>query len=199
MSLGEFYRYFFPIIWVLWMVVWVVLARNVKVTVRRQDAVPRLLNMALLLCAAVLLWTAHLPVAGLTVRVLPASQWRFWTAAGAALTLLGLLFAVWARVYLGRNWSGVAALKADHELVTGGPYRWVRHPIYSGLALAFVGTAMAIGSGGESWQWSWRWSQSRIGCGSRKASCGSSSALPMMPTPGACGRSCRIWPDPAAQ
>lgn len=52
---------------------------------------------------------------------------------------------VWARVYLGRNWSGVASIKADHELITGGPYRWVRHPIYSGLALAFIGTAMAVG------------------------------------------------------
>lgn len=145
MGLGGFYRHFFPIIWVLWMVVWIVLARNVKVTVRRQDAVPRLLNMALLLCTAALLWTSHWPVTGLTVRILPAAQWKFWTASGAALTLLGLLFTVWARVYLGRNWSGVAALKADHELVTGGPYRWVRHPIYSGLALAFLGTAMAIG------------------------------------------------------
>jgi len=52
---------------------------------------------------------------------------------------------VWARIYLGRNWSGVAALKADHEPVTSGPYGLVRHPIYSGLALAFIGTALALG------------------------------------------------------
>jgi protein-S-isoprenylcysteine O-methyltransferase Ste14 len=49
------------------------------------------------------------------------SQWPFWATFGAVLTLGGLLFMVWARIYLGRNWSGVAALKADQELVTSGP------------------------------------------------------------------------------
>jgi protein-S-isoprenylcysteine O-methyltransferase Ste14 len=145
MSLGEFYHYFFLTLWVLWMVLWLVLARNVKATVRRQAALPRLLNMGLLFCAALLLWEPHVPVAGLMVRLLPGSQWKLWAACGAALTLLGLLFTVWARVYLGRNWSGVAALKAEHELIVSGPYRWVRHPIYCGLALALAGTALAIG------------------------------------------------------
>ncbi|MGH8290925.1 MAG: methyltransferase family protein [Steroidobacteraceae bacterium] len=144
MSLGHFYDDFFSIVWLLWMIVWFVFARDVKVTIRRQAALSRLLNMALLLYAAALLWTPRVAIPGLSGRVVPASQWQFWTALGAILTLLGLLFTVWARVYLGRNWSGVAALKADHELITGGPYRWVRHPIYSGLALAFVGTAMAV-------------------------------------------------------
>jgi protein-S-isoprenylcysteine O-methyltransferase Ste14 len=85
-------------------------------------------------------------VPALMRNFLPSSQWPFWTALGAVFTLVGLLFTVWARVYLGRNWSGMfATVKADHELVTGGPYRLVRHPIYSGLTLAFVGTALAIG------------------------------------------------------
>ncbi|MFI4908096.1 MAG: methyltransferase family protein [Steroidobacterales bacterium] len=145
MSLSDFYEIFFYGIWVLWSILWVVLARNVKVTARRQAALPRLLNMALLVCAAAVLAAPHLPVAGLEVRLLPGSQWKLWAALGAALTFLGLLFTVWARITLGRNWSGVAAVKADHELITGGPYGWVRHPIYSGLALAFVGMAIAGG------------------------------------------------------
>jgi protein-S-isoprenylcysteine O-methyltransferase Ste14 len=145
MSLSEFYTIFFFGLWALWSAFWWVSARNVKVTARRQPALPRLLNMALILGAAVLLAAPHLPVPGLEARLLPGSQWRVWAAVGAGLTLLGLLFTVWARVHLGRNWSGVAALKADHELITGGPYRWVRHPIYSGLVLAFLGMAVANG------------------------------------------------------
>jgi protein-S-isoprenylcysteine O-methyltransferase Ste14 len=145
MSLSDFYEIFFYGIWALWSILWLAFARNVKVTAQRQATLPRLFNIALLVAAALLLAAPRLPVPGLDVRLLPDTQWRLWTALGAALTFLGLLFTVWARIYLGRNWSGVAAVKADHELITGGPYRWVRHPIYSGLALAFVGMAIAVG------------------------------------------------------
>ena len=145
MSLSDFYEIFFYGIWGLWSILWLVFARNVKVTARRQPALPRLLNMALLLSAAAVLAAPHLPLPALGVRLLPASRWQLWAALGAALTFLGLSFTVWARIYLGRNWSGVAAVKADHELITGGPYGWVRHPIYSGLALAFIGMAVAGG------------------------------------------------------
>jgi protein-S-isoprenylcysteine O-methyltransferase Ste14 len=61
------------------------------------------------------------------------------------LTLAGLLFSAWARVHLGGNWSGIVTVKEDHELVRSGPYGIVRHPIYSGLLLAVVGSALARG------------------------------------------------------
>lgn len=64
---------------------------------------------------------------------------------GTALVILGLGFAVWARVHIGRNWSMPNATVEDRELVTSGPYRYVRHPIYSGLLLALIGTVMSIG------------------------------------------------------
>jgi len=145
MRLGEFYHAFFLTIWAAWAVTWLVFSHNVKANIRRQAALPRILNVALLFCTFALLWAQQLPAPGLMERFLPGSQWPFWTTLGAGLTLIGLLFTVWARIFLGRNWSGVVTIKADHELVTGGPYGLVRHPIYSGLALAIVGTALAIG------------------------------------------------------
>ena len=143
--MAEFYEGFFSTVWVAWFICWVAFSLNVKATVRREAALPRLLNMALLFCGGALLWSQPVSVPGLMARFLPSSQWQFWAALGALLTLIGLLFTVWARIYLGRNWSGVVTIKANHELVTGGPYGLVRHPIYSGLTLAFIGSALAIG------------------------------------------------------
>ena len=69
-----------------------------------------------------------------------------WLAVlGAALTFAGLAFAIWARFVIAGNWSSYVELKRDHELIVAGPYRWVRHPIYTGLLLAFVGSALAVG------------------------------------------------------
>jgi protein-S-isoprenylcysteine O-methyltransferase len=61
---------------------------------------------------------------------------------GAVLTAVGIGFAVWARVSLGRNWISQPAVKEHHELVTTGPYTYVRHPIYAGIMLAALGTAL---------------------------------------------------------
>lgn len=58
----------------------------------------------------------------------------------------GIGFAIWARVHLGRNWSSAPALKEDHELVTTGPYRFVRHPIYTGLLFAILGSVLISGA-----------------------------------------------------
>jgi protein-S-isoprenylcysteine O-methyltransferase Ste14 len=72
-----------------------------------------------------------------------------WRAAiGLVLLGLGLGFAIWARVHIGRNWGGPMTQKIQPELVTSGPYRLVRHPIYSGIILAGIGTAVGV-----SWLW----------------------------------------------
>ena len=64
---------------------------------------------------------------------------------GIALVAAGLGFAIWARLYLGRNWSGSVTVKESHTLIQTGPYARVRHPIYTGILLAFVGTALTVG------------------------------------------------------
>jgi protein-S-isoprenylcysteine O-methyltransferase Ste14 len=63
-------------------------------------------------------------------------------AIGAVLFVCGIALAVWARLHLGRNWGMPMSQRAEPELVTSGPYRFVRHPIYSGLLLAMLGTAL---------------------------------------------------------
>ena len=63
---------------------------------------------------------------------------------GLAVFVLGLALAVWARIYLGRNWGMPMSHKVDPELVTTGPYRRIRHPIYSGIIVAMIGTAIAV-------------------------------------------------------
>jgi protein-S-isoprenylcysteine O-methyltransferase Ste14 len=62
--------------------------------------------------------------------------------AGLCLTIAGLAFAAWARDLLGRNWSGRVIIQSGHELVTAGPYAYVRHPLYTGLLIAMFGTAL---------------------------------------------------------
>lgn len=68
--------------------------------------------------------------------------------AGLLLFAVGLSFAVWARLHIGRNWGTPMSTKDEPELVTSGPYALVRHPIYSGILLAGIGTAVALG-----WFW----------------------------------------------
>ena len=67
---------------------------------------------------------------------------------GLVLFVVGLAFAIWARLNIGRNWGTPMMQKDEPELVTSGPYRLVRHPIYSGVLVAGAGTAVAL-----SWWW----------------------------------------------
>jgi protein-S-isoprenylcysteine O-methyltransferase Ste14 len=66
--------------------------------------------------------------------------------AGDAVALCGLVVTLWARTVLGGNWSGVPVIKEGHELIDRGPYAHVRHPIYSGVLLMFLGLAILLGT-----------------------------------------------------
>jgi protein-S-isoprenylcysteine O-methyltransferase Ste14 len=87
---------------------------------------------------------AFLLLRGRTFRGTAATHNPWLLGIGLAVFLLGLALAVWARVYLGRNWGTPMSQKDDPELVTSGPYSRVRHPIYSGILLAMIGTTIAV-------------------------------------------------------
>ena len=98
---------------------------------------------ALLAICFLLLFNPHLLGLGMTVT--PRSAMVGMT--GVAFDLTGVALAIWARLVLGRNWSGmVMTVKEGHELVQTGPYACLRHPIYTGLLLAILGTALTLGT-----------------------------------------------------
>jgi protein-S-isoprenylcysteine O-methyltransferase Ste14 len=130
-------------LWIAWAVYWGVAAYGAKANQRVESPLSRASHMIPLLIAFWLIWRDSLPGNFLGGRFLPALPAVYWT--GVVLVALGLGFAVWARRVIGRNWSGIVTVKRDHELVRSGPYRWVRHPIYTGLLVAFVGSAIARG------------------------------------------------------
>jgi protein-S-isoprenylcysteine O-methyltransferase Ste14 len=90
-----------------------------------------------------LMFNDRLHVAWLDTRIVPKTQEL--AVAAIALTVAGMAFAVWARVHLGRNWSSAPMIKQQHQLIRSGPYRLVRHPIYTGLLIALAGTFLANG------------------------------------------------------
>jgi protein-S-isoprenylcysteine O-methyltransferase Ste14 len=137
-----FYKAFFPVVWILFFLYWQIKAGNTKTTQRLEPAASRLLRVFLFLIAIVLLSTTRIPLPWLYLQLWPQGLLPFWL--GAAVTLAGLLFAVWARVHLGRNWSRSVTIKQGHELITTGPYAMARHPIYTGILTGFLGMAIAI-------------------------------------------------------
>lgn len=128
-------------LWLAWLAYWWISSRGAKANQRCESFASRASHGLPLVVAAALI--ANRPFAVLAERLLPASLPVF--VAGAAMVAMGLLFCVWARVHLGTNWSASVTVKQGHELVRSGPYGLVRHPIYTGLSLALLGTAVARG------------------------------------------------------
>jgi protein-S-isoprenylcysteine O-methyltransferase Ste14 len=129
-------------LWVLFCLYWVVSALNGKKTKRRESWVQRMAYVLPLLAAFYLLLHYGGPT-WLGTRFVPDTPSVQWL--GVVIMAAGVAIAFWARFHLGANWSGVVTLKQDHELIRTGPYRTIRHPIYTGILLAFLGNAVEVG------------------------------------------------------
>ena len=127
-------------LWLIFILYWGAAARNAAPAKRAESPASRQVH-ELLLNGALLLLFLRIP--GLNARWLPVTPLD--VPAGLALQTVCALLAVWARGHLGRNWSGAITEKVDHELVRSGPYRWIRHPIYTAMLGMYLGTALVSG------------------------------------------------------
>jgi protein-S-isoprenylcysteine O-methyltransferase Ste14 len=129
--------------WILFSVIWLLAAVSTKRSIYRESGGRRLRYWILLVLAFLLLTKRHRLPYPFNVGIIPPTKTVEWMT--GILCMAGLAFCVWARATLGRNWSGTITLKEGHELIESGPYRFVRHPIYTGLLAMFLATAIAFG------------------------------------------------------
>jgi protein-S-isoprenylcysteine O-methyltransferase Ste14 len=134
------------ILWLIWYAYWIISARNrIRSTeeseAKRESTLGRLGYTALLILGfGLLIWHLQQPL-------LKKQLWSLnhtWLSIGLIVQSAGLAFAVWARHTLGKNWTARITTGGSQQLVIRGPYRLVRHPIYSGLLFAVLGTAIQI-------------------------------------------------------
>jgi len=121
--------------WVAFWLFWLFAARNAKAG---RTGWNRFIGIRV---AAVVLVVLLLRFTGLGLRTVTTDPWL--AGIGLAVWALGLALAVWARLYIGRNWGMPMTQKDEPDLITTGPYHSVRHPIYTGIILGMVGTALA--------------------------------------------------------
>lgn len=138
-----FYHWFFPISWILFWGYWMITSGRVK---KNKFIEPRGIRFTyatiMWLAFAMLFFHDRSSLSFLNDQLWPQNQLTFFT--GAAIMLTGLAFAIWARIHIGQNWSGYVALKENHQLIRSGPYKLVRHPIYTGILSGVAGTAIAL-------------------------------------------------------
>ena len=133
-------------IWILWAIFilyWLISAFKRKKTKRRESVLQRLLYTLPPIAAYFLVARPEFRYGWLAVRFVPEGPAIRWL--GVAVTAAGVSFALWARWHLGSNWSGLVTLKEGHELIRTGPYRFIRHPIYTGILIGVFGTLLEDG------------------------------------------------------
>jgi protein-S-isoprenylcysteine O-methyltransferase Ste14 len=128
--------------WIVFMAYWVIAALNTQRTQRKESFGWRYGIMLAEILGFVLVFDGDADIGVLGRRVLHHN--RDTAVVGIVLVWAGIALAIWARWHLGKYWSGRITIKEDHKLIRTGPYSRLRHPIYSGLDLAAIGSALLI-------------------------------------------------------
>jgi protein-S-isoprenylcysteine O-methyltransferase Ste14 len=128
--------------WVGWLAYWAIAARGAKAAQWREPLAANWMHYALALAGTIVLVVPRATPALLAQPFLPRGPVESWL--GVTITAFGLGIAIAARIALAGNWSAAVEIKEDHALIRSGPYRYVRHPIYSGILLAVLGSAIAL-------------------------------------------------------
>lgn len=129
------------LLWAVFFGYWGYAATRVRQAQKAEAGGSRLVHEGLFALAFLLTLTSWLRLGPLGWRWLPPGAY----AAGVAVAAAGMGFAAWARYHLGQYWSGRVTIKAGHRLIRSGPYALARHPIYTGILVGMVGTAVAVG------------------------------------------------------
>jgi protein-S-isoprenylcysteine O-methyltransferase Ste14 len=132
------------LLWAVWLLSWIIAARWSSRTERRAKARSEFLYRAVTLFGALLVFIVRPSSAWMMATIWQPGAGIGWML--TAFALCGLLITWWARIALGRLWSSGVTRKVEHEVITAGPYRVVRHPIYSGIILSILATAAIRGT-----------------------------------------------------
>jgi protein-S-isoprenylcysteine O-methyltransferase Ste14 len=125
--------------WVLFSLYWEIAKRNASAAAVSESQVSRGVHVVLANLAALMV---VIPIQGMG-RFLPVSFW--WMGAGLVVEAAGLGIAIWARRHLAEHWSGEITIKVGHRLIRSGPYKTIRHPIYTGILALYAGTTLVTG------------------------------------------------------
>ena len=129
--------------WVVLFIYWFVNAQEVKAAVQKQTQASRYIYLFFLALGFSIIYFPFFGWGLLSYQIIPSND--ITGVIGIMVSFSGIAFAIWARKTLGKNWSGEVTLKEGHELIQTGPYRIVRHPIYTGFEIALLGAAITAG------------------------------------------------------
>ena len=138
----ETFRLLVEIPWIIFVIYWIVGAIKTRATRESESAASRIAILLIEIAGYVLIFSGSAGIGFLGNRFMPRTMAS--AILGVVLTWSGIALAIWARYHLAEYWSARITIKEDHQVIRTGPYTHLRHPIYSGLVLATIGSALVI-------------------------------------------------------